>query len=697
MHFLSRVKEAVRGLPPLPEWTVFLMLPLALLYDELVFRFSTGGHLSAASLCVLALFCACYGGLLCVLASLPRKEVNRGRVLLGLLAGLALPYLVEYFVYRGFHVFYDLNTVLGGAGDAVGGFGGVILHIVFSADGIAHIFLFALPALAFAALRGGLFVPRGDARVLLRVLGGAGGSFLAAVLLIAVNPLQRQLYRQDYNFQAAVGEFGLLSALRLDTAATLFSAPVAFDTPQAPAEPAVPATAGTPQPAATADTPQPAATTEPTPTPAPTYAPNAMDIDFAALAEGASGTVAELDRYVAALAPTMQNEYTGRFKGKNLIFISAEAFCAEAIDPERTPTLYRLANRGIRFTDYYQPASAGTTGGECANLLGVLPMLGGMSFKQAAQHALPFTLGHRLDAEGYYGMAFHNNDYTYYSRNITHNALGYSEGFMGYGNGMEDYVKSQWPQSDLEMIAGTLPLYLEHQPFNIYYMSVSGHNPYSRGGNAMSNKHWAEVEDLPYSETVRAYLAANLELEDAMAYLVDALEEAGIADETVICLTPDHFPYGLDVDSGALGQMQYLEELYGAPVTNYLYRDHSCLLLWSGCLEDADPITVSSPTFSLDILPTLLNLFGAEYDSRLLPGRDVFSDAEALVFDTSHDWKTDLGTYIAATGVFTPAAPDTAVPEGYVERIQTVVRNKLNYCRGVLKTDYFAHVLPGES
>ena len=121
-------------------------------------------------------------------------------------------------------------------------------------------------------------------------------------------------------------------------------------------------------------------------------------------------------------------------------------------------------------------------------------------------------------------------------------------------------------------------------------------------------------------------------------------------------------------------------------------RDHSRLILWSGCLEDMEPIVVDTPTFSLDILPTLSNLFGTEFDSRLLPGRDVFSDALALVFNTNYDWKTELGTYYASSGTFEPADANTVIPDGYVDAIRTIVRNKINYCQGVLDTDYFRHV-----
>ena len=318
-------------------------------------------------------------------------------------------------------------------------------------------------------------------------------------------------------------------------------------------------------------------------------------------------------------------------------------------------------------------------------------MDGGKSFKNTADHLNYYTMGSQLDRLGYYGQAFHNNSYTYYSRDKTHVNLGYSEGFMGYGNGMEEYVKKAWPQSDYEMISGTVPTFIDKQPFNVYYMTVSGHNNYSPSSNSQTKKHWDRVQHLPYSDTIKGYYAANLDLEDALTWLVAELEAKGIADDTVICISSDHFPYGLDSDA-PLGKMPYLSELYGYDVVDYFQRDHSRLILWCGILEDMDPIVVDTPTFSLDILPTLSNLFGTEYDSRLLPGRDVFSDTPALVYRTNYDWKTELGTYYASKGKFVPVSDDVEIPEDYVKTIKAIVKNRINYCDGVLETDYFRHV-----
>jgi phosphoglycerol transferase MdoB-like AlkP superfamily enzyme len=260
---------------------------------------------------------------------------------------------------------------------------------------------------------------------------------------------------------------------------------------------------------------------------------------------------------------------------------------------------------------------------------------------------------------------------------------------MGYGNGMENYVKNVWPQSDLEMLQGTLPTYIDKQPFNVYYMTVSGHSGYTKTGNSMTKRNWDVVKDLPYSDAVKGYLAANYELEKAMAYLVNTLEEKGIADDTVICISTDHFPYGLD-SGGSLGNMPYLSELYGYQVNDLFQRDHSRLILWCGSLEDSEPIVVSTPTYSLDILPTLSNLFGTEYDSRLMVGRDVFSDQEALVFNSNYDWKTAYGTYY--NGTFTQTDMSVTLPENYASQMKTVVRNKMRYCQWSLENDYFRYL-----
>lgn len=717
-------------------------LSLSCFYTEIVFKLSVETLHTGSSFVFLALFSLCVGLVVSgIISLLPKKAVQ---ILIPFYLGfLFLIFIVEFLVYRQFKVAYDLKTILNAATDALGGFGADIRRLIFCFDGISHIALFLLPLILWFVLREkiigqlpkkGIWRRRTGRTVYFSLAHLAGGAacYGMALLLILCCGLHKDIYTNQYNFESAVMQFGLGEGLCLDirnlalskTSAPVFenieeelaqdTADTSSDDPlvrskgetvsagnvavqakeAASAKEAVILQEGTSS--QSTKTAQEGESVTPV-----VYGQSVASVDFAALA-AAGGNCADIDAYVSTLTPSSQNAYTGTFEGKNLILICAEAFSGFLIDPELTPTLYRLSTNGINFNDYYQQSIAGTTGGEYQLLFGLIPTSGGSSIKEITQNGTHTNMGALLNDKGYFGMAFHNSTYTYYDRHETHTKLGYSGGYMGVGNGLEELISPKWPASDLELIQETLPMYIDKQPFNVYYMTVSGHSVYAFDNNAMSRENkdavdaWCAKNNLSYTEPVRAYIAANLELEKALDYLVKTLEEKGIADDTVICIAPDHFPYGLDSDA-SLGNMPYLSELYGYPVNTYEERDRSRAIIWCGALEDNEPIVVDTPTSSVDILPTLCNLFGVEWDSRLYVGRDVLSDALPLVFFGNYDWKTDLGHYNSSKNIFTPTDENAVIPEDYVKQISSIVRNKMTFSKSVLSHDYYTHVYDAAS
>ncbi len=653
-----------------------LLFPVVIFYYDSVFRISTTGKFFNLGTIFSLLFSTAYGLIVYLLCSLSKKRRINRTVTAIILGALAIPYLVEYFIFRQFKAFYDLNTIFNGAEDAVGGFQAEIKALIFSVDGFVKIFLYFLPVILYLIF-GRKYVPAYKSNLVIRLISGLSSAvlYLVTILLISLSSIYYPLFTKEFDFQSSISSFGFYTTIGLDIKNMLGNKDIEFDNPDL-------------QSIMPIDKEKEEEFKN--------YGYNVLNIDFDALSKNASKDHKTLDEYVASLTPTKQNKYTGIFKGKNLIMITAEAFTKEAVfsHPELTPTLYRLATKGINFTDYYGPFGAGTTGGEYCNVFGLFHSSGGSSFKKTINNNNYYTMGNQLNRLGYFGMAFHNNDYTYYGRDKTHVNLGYSGGYLGYGNGIEKWVTKQWPQSDLEMLEGTLTdlIPTDGTPFNFYYMSVSGHSGYSKSGNKMTKKNWDRVAHLPYSDAVKGYFAANLELEDALNKTLQILEEKGILDDTVICIAPDHFPYGLDNDA-PLGKMPLVSELYGYEVETSFQRDHNSLIIWSGCLEDEEPIIVDTPTYSLDILPTLSNLFGTEFDSRLLPGRDVFSDASPLVF-IGNDWKTDYGTYYASSGKFVASKPlpDGITEKDYIKAIKAIISNKKKFCKGVLESNYYEHV-----
>ncbi|MCD7738049.1 MAG: sulfatase-like hydrolase/transferase, partial [Lachnospiraceae bacterium] len=196
-----------------------------------------------------------------------------------------------------------------------------------------------------------------------------------------------------------------------------------------------------------------------------------------------------------------------------------------------------------------------------------------------------------------------------------------------------------------------------------------------------------------YKDTTLYYFCYQMELERALTTLVETLEEKGIADDMVIVICTDHYPYGLAKSTSYGNSEDYLKDLYQVDSYDFFTRDKSALIIWSGSIEGQN-ITVDTPTMSVDILPTLLNLFGIEYDSKLLVGRDVFSDAEPMVIWPNHSFITSEGRYYAATGEFIPNE-GVEVEEEYLKNMKAVVSNKLSYSSNVFVYDYF-NVIFGE-
>lgn len=412
---------------------------------------------------------------------------------------------------------------------------------------------------------------------------------------------------------------------------------------------------------------------------------NIEDIDFLKLAEEETKTeIKNIHYYMANETPTKQNKYTGMFKDKNLIVITAEAFSPIAVNEALTPTLYKLVNQGFTFTNFYSPIYyVSTSDGEYVSLTSLLPKESVWSFYKSSKNYLPYVYGNVFKNLGYETYAFHDGQYKYYDRNLSHPNMGYK--YMACGNGLEKLMNcKKWPQSDLEMINATFDIYSNEEKFVAYYMSISGHLEYNFYGNNMANKNKALVADTEYSDKIKAYIACQIELDKALEELINKLKEKDILDDTVIVLSADHYPYGLtnnDINSVT-------------PLEDAKFDIHkNNLIIWSNTMKKN--IKIDKIAESLDILPTILNLFGINYDSRLLIGKDILSDTDGLVILNDRSWITKYGKYNTSTQKFT-SLTEEEIPENYVNKINEIVANKFVISKNILDTNYYKHVFKEE-
>ncbi|MBO4346786.1 MAG: LTA synthase family protein [Lachnospiraceae bacterium] len=721
-----------------------IFYPLAILYFELMLKgMDEYNTFFDISLLTTILFSLAVGFLLALIFSLIRPVVL-SRILSGLtLIALWLVFCVEYDCNMFYKMYYGFIYAAAATGNVMNDFSDVVWAV--AAEYWLEELIFFVPVIDFLILFPWILHKRKISVKLLPTLLVPFMIFQLAASIIGRFGPDSNIYTTDFTVFNAVPRFGLLSTFRLEFTYMLFSTPeaditdesytlwVADDQPDngntlpdgsesdglINADNSSSSDVNSSDSSGSNNLSSDAAghnndellgtdTKIGEVSPKPVEYEYNMTVDFAELIENESnGTVKKMHEYFGSLEPTKQNEYTGYFEGKNLIFITAEAFCPYAVDEEFTPTLYKLANNGFVFENYYQPSwSLSTTGGEFANLTGIIPewIDAGNSFTVSADKYMPYSPAGLFSREGYVCKAYHNNTFDFYDRDKTHPNLGYD--YKGVGNGLKLEHRT-WPYSDLEMMEATVDEMIDNYkadnvPFHTYYMTVSGHCNYNWGGNAMSSKHKeAAKEAFPEaSQSVQAYMACNKELDLAMEYLLKRLEEAGIADDTVIVLGADHYPYAMSEGN----EEDYYIELSGIEDTpKSISRYQNTLIMY--CSSMKEPVYVDTPCSSIDIVPTIANLFGIEYDSRLYSGRDIFatnythgevSSTIPLVIipiGNRYSFITDAGSYDAVTKEFT-ANTEIEDEKQYINDVQNIISSKWKYAKLMITNNYYSKVFP---
>ena len=412
---------------------------------------------------------------------------------------------------------------------------------------------------------------------------------------------------------------------------------------------------------------------------------NVTDITFTASDTTAKNNKIITD-YLATVSATAKNEYTGIAEGYNVVTICAEAFNPLVIDPEMTPTLYKLANSGFVFNNFYNSFRNTTTNGEYAFCMGLLPDFSHNKiescFNESADNYLPFCLGNALGEQGYETYAYHNYYGSFYDRYITHPNMGYE--FKSVGMGLN--LPTSNPYSDHDMMKESMKDFIRSKkPFHAYYMTYSGHYQYD-WTNDMSAKHRDKVAHLPYSEPVQAYIACNLEVEYALQALMKELEAAGKADNTMIVLTADHYPYGLTDED--------FNELAGREVDPAFECYRNSFICYVPGME---AVQVDEYCSSIDILPTVLNLLGVDYDSRLLAGKDVLSDAPHLALLYDRSFITKDFRYNANNGEVIPHDPSITIEKDTLQNYLNYVSNIFTLSSAILTNDYYGFIYGVES
>ena len=634
----------------------FLVLPLSFAYFELINILWSSLSSNWVGAIFFAFAIGCILNLVCFV-------LKRNKWLVFALAEAgAIFFLIEYFTNASYAVFMSPMAILKGASGVATEFGDAVVDVV--KGGIPQILVMHLAPIFIAVMniRGDkLNLIRKDVAVAVLLLGAI---FCGSIATDSSKNYNQAAYTYLYSYDNAVKSFGVGTAVKLD---------LAYAYSGVPAAPAI----------------EKQIEIEGTSIEAGYNMSNVNFLDYVDFTN--QDLYKTMLGYVNNVPPTRKNDYTGLFKGKNLVLIVAESLSKEVIREDVTPTLYRMATKGMLVEDFYQPYWGGsTTSGEAAVLLGRIPTENTNSLNCIQDKDNSYSLANMFKDKGYKALALHPGEFDYYDRYLTYPAYGFEE-FYARGMGLD--IPYTWPGDDLAAIEETSDLLINEEPFFLYFMSYSGHGLYNFTGNAMAikNKEYIDSLNLEGSDQLLGYFGATRQFDLALEYLCQELEARGELDNTVFVITGDHYPYALQKGDAWKNPDDHLIELYGYSVQGELDRDHTALVIWSPCLEEMDEqIKISGPSYTVDIVPTIFNLFGIEYDSRLYPGRDLLSDSDPLAIWVNGSWKSAKGYYNAATNVFTPSDVNSIVDEDYVSRTTLDASRRIDYSRQISNHNFFS-------
>ena len=392
-----------------------------------------------------------------------------------------------------------------------------------------------------------------------------------------------------------------------------------------------------------------------------------------------------IETYFEEREESGDNAMTGSLKGKNVILVLMESMDDWMIG-DHTPTIRKLMDEGINFTNFYTPGYGGirTFNTEfCVNTGSFLSSQGGYAFDYVTND-YGQSLASQLTEEGYDAKVFHYNDPNFYSRGVYSLSMGYDE-YVYY----RDYVEEHDEKTQEQLLYDEQLLFdnpelrdeffrQEEKTLN-FVITRSAHLSYKYNEvlSYWALKQYPEYRGLTGNEeTDCALLKAKL-VDDLFARLLEELEAEGKLENTVIIGVTDHYTYGYK-------DMESLYDLSGTE-EDLLLEKTPCFI-WSPGL---DAMEVEKTLNTADFLPTVLNLLDVQTEDDYI-GRDAFDESyEGFVPFSDGSWISGDIAYDAGEGEVLLLEEDAKVEETFLVEMAEEVSEFVYINNLILETDYY--------
>ena len=427
--------------------------------------------------------------------------------------------------------------------------------------------------------------------------------------------------------------------------------------------------------------------------------------------EDTSITRDSIDDFFSARPDHEPNSMTDVFEDKNLIMIMAEALDTYAIHPKLTPNLYKLLETSHTFDNFYAPLYyRNTADTEFMVQTGFYPNKNvQLSMERYIDNYFPNTLPKLFQEQGYHTAAFHNFSDHFYPRATFHpEALGYDVYYGPDELGLEEPLpedreaSGHYWHSDLEMFEKGLPKIINKDKFYAYFLTVTGHLPYEPNRHDFALKHYPEIEAIlieegleDIDESLKYYHASQWEFDLAIGYLIEALKDAGKYEDTIIMIYGDHYAYGLDQDVIWEYETEMGDNNPFAKDASTPLNIHNVPLIISN--PNITPKKHSQYFATIDLTPTISNMFNLDLDYQQIIGQDAFNSHYNTIILSSSSFITKNYHYNVKEDLFVSKTELSTLNEDQMRALIGEVLYLYRINNYVLEYNYFQTEDPGFS
>ena len=317
----------------------------------------------------------------------------------------------------------------------------------------------------------------------------------------------------------------------------------------------------------------------------------------------------ELDLSIANQSPLY-----GSLQGQNIILIQCETCEEYAYSPAYTPNYYRLYNEGIHYDNFYSAAKSNYTyDAEFKALTSMMYFQADNFMYSFGDNSYQNALPNILTENGYTANAFHNDEKTFFNRNIIYPNLGF-QSFYAIDSMQVD--ESAYMPLDSMMFDQLIDLMVPVQddPFFTFVITVTPHGPHKKYREELKEYYDILAQDSAYDNASMELLtitAAQMDFDKGLGILLDELESKNLLDNTMILMYSDHKNYSdyeMTVEYTPNSEIPF--EIEKVPF--FIYSQ----ALGSGV---SDVITSQ-----YDVTPTILDLLGISYIQYYYYGQSMF-------------------------------------------------------------------------